>query len=272
MGGGPEALYLPHQSLASSAAAPSSANRIPPMSSVEAMSMSAPYGLLQSHQSPFPSSSGSTFADEQRLSLSQSLSSRQSMSSSTHSPMGMSDSTMSSPQELNHYPGYWSQNTNQYTNFNSGRNSVNMPLASGSVAQSAYNIQPHTASYQSPPPRSSTGTSSTVVSPHQQQQQLQQPPPISQMMITTVPDHETLPALAQQHPAVDSDMQRHTLVKGCGKAAAASEEKSGSTKPSTPGTRSPASIKSLPHSTEQTQTPKRAATHDLSPLHSATEL
>lgn len=67
-------------------------------------------------------------------------------------------------------------------------------------------------------------------------------------------------------------MQRHTLVKGCGKAAAASEEKSGSTKPSTPGTRSPASIKSLPHSTEQTQTPKRAATHDLSPLHSATEL
>lgn len=362
-----------------------------------------------------------------------------------------------------------------------------MPLASGSVAQSAYNIQPHTASYQSPPPRSSTGTSSTVVSPHQQQQQLQQPPPISQMMITTVPDHETLPALAQQHPAVDSyvrrtsgfypqrqpqpppqpqapqlfhhsqlpsynrpthqisspalqsesqpplgmgqlgrpypsytlpgltgsvvpslattsgyvftdafpgslsqgynghvgphmshlyahrpsnaslhqadvqhpqitglvhavpqdrpfkcdlcpqsfnrnhdlkrhkrihlavkpfpckycdkgfsrkdalkvsssgsdlgfyrgkrekkkmkqssvtnsDMQRHTLVKGCGKAAAASEEKSGSTKPSTPATRSPASIKSLPHSTEQTQTPKRAATHDLSPLHSATEL
>lgn len=85
---------------------------------------------------------------------------------------------------------------------------MNMPLASGSVAQSAYNIQPHTASYQSPPPRSSTGTSSTVVSPHQQQQQLQQPPPISQMMITTVPDHETLPALAQQHPAVDSYVRR----------------------------------------------------------------
>ncbi|KAI5286141.1 hypothetical protein KEM54_000031 [Ascosphaera aggregata] len=231
MGGAQETLYLPPQSLVSAAAAAAAAGgRVPSISAAGSQTMLAPYGLLQNQQSPFPSTPGSTFSDEQRLSISNSMSSRPSLSTQPQGGLGVQESTLSSPQEMNQYPGgFWSQNTNQYAGFSSGntrltsgtpiplnesltfeacvgRNTVNLPMTSGSVPQPAFHVQAHAASYNSPSARSSTGTSS---SPHQQQQQLQQPQTMPQMIVTTVTDHETLPALAQQqHHAVDPYVRR----------------------------------------------------------------